>query len=411
MESGWQASWNDQSIIARGLGRSYGDASLGKNMLSTLKNSGIIDLNNDILKAKAGTSLKEILEYIVPKGYFLPVTPGTKYVTLGGAIAADVHGKNHHVDGTIGNFVEGLELISSPGISINCSKNSNSDVFNWTCGGMGLTGVIDQASIRLKKIESNKIVQKIEKGRNLEELLNLFEKNSNAPYSVAWLDSLKAGKNFGRGILYLGHHATTSDLKDQKLMGKMDFRSRSLSSLPFFLPSFAMNKLNNSLFNELFYFKGDSSGLIDLDKYFYPLDAIGNWNRAYGRKGFVQYQMVIPSQHGINGVSQILKEIQKEGLSSFLTVLKFLGDGRGFMSFPIKGYTLAMDFPVRSGLFKKLDRVDAIVHEMGGRVYLAKDSRLNPKNLEKGYPELENFKKFISSNTFSSQLSNRLGIT
>ena len=408
-ESDWKESWLGHNYIARGLGRSYGDASLNDRILSTLDHSGILNLDEQgILNVKGGTSLASILKFIIPKGFFLPVSPGTKYVTIGGAIAADIHGKNHHKDGTIFRYIRSIELFDGEN-NIRCSPSENSELFNWTCGGMGLTGIITQAEIQLKRIESTYIRQKTIKAFNLESLLKAFDQTEQWTYSVAWLDSMAKGKKFGRGILYLGEHAKREEIPETK--EPLKYQDSSLLNFPFFLPSFILNPLTNNIFNKAYFNLTRERQLVGLDPFFYPLDKVGNWNRAYGRRGFLQYQIVIPEGQGLNGVKEILGVMQKNELSSFLTVLKKLGEGRGYMSFPIKGYTLALDFPATKRILNNLHLVDEVVHNMGGRVYLAKDSRLDSENLTRGYPELEDFKKYITGRPFHSRLSNRLGIT
>ncbi len=408
-KSDWEKNWFEKSFISRGLGRSYGDASLYSRVLSMVDHSGVIDFDESgTLAVKAGTSLDEILKFIVPKGFFLPVTPGTKYVTIGGAIAADVHGKNHHKEGTISNFVSSLELFDGKEISP-CSLELNPELFNWTCGGMGLTGVIQSVKLRLKKIETSLIRQNAIKAKDLESLLLAFDENQDWTYSVAWLDSLAKGKSFGRGILYLGEHAEKDEVKNGR--DSIEMKKKFSLNIPFHLPGFILNPISNSLFNKAYFNLSSDKDFIDLDPFFYPLDRVKNWNRAYGSRGFVQYQFVIPENQGIKGVEKVILDLQKRGLSSFLTVLKKLGEGRGFLSFPIKGYTLALDFPARKKILKDLVEIDRVIHEMGGRVYLAKDARLESKYLSKGYERIDDFKQFIRGKRFESSLSKRLGIT
>jgi decaprenylphospho-beta-D-ribofuranose 2-oxidase len=412
IDSLWKVEWKGKPFISRGLGRSYGDASLYRRILSSQKETGILELNpNGSLRVKGGTSIAEILKLIVPKGYFLPVTPGTKFVTIGGAIAADVHGKNHHKEGTIFNFVESLVLWNGQDDPVFCSPEKEAELFNWTCGGMGLTGVILEATIKLRQIETGYINQKVIIGSSLDELLNIFEENKSWDYSVAWLDSLARGKGFGRGLIYLGEHSKKEDHQEQRKSMALNFNPKKKLNIPFFLPRITLNRMSNSFFNKFFFNFSSRRKLIDLDSFFYPLDSISNWNRAYGRSGFLQYQMVIPKDRGLKGLKLILEKLQSEGLSSFLTVLKQFGPGRGFMSFPIQGYTMALDFPASKKNLDKLDKIDDLVHQMEGRIYLAKDSRMKAKYMELGYERLTDFKSFIHEFPFASNLSERLGIT
>lgn len=405
----WKRDWKGMEFIARGLGRSYGDASLFERILNMGSEKGIMDLAEEgTIWAKSGTSLLEIIQYSLPKGYFLPVTPGTKYVTLGGMIAADVHGKNHHIDGTISNFVEEIEIWTPEQGVINCSEDQNSELFNWTCGGMGLTGIIMSAKIRLRRIQTKWIKQQVLKSGSLTKLLDLFENHEKSTYSVAWLDSLASGSNFGRGILYLGEHASEDDVAEK--MRGLTWAPKKKLNVPFHAPSFLLNSFSNRVFNQLYYSFSSERSLVDLDTFFYPLDKISNWNRAYGKRGFFQYQFVIPSQSGVQGVERVLRKLQKEGISSFLTVLKKLGRGRGYMSFPIDGYTLALDFPASRSAKNKLNKVDDMVHEMGGRVYLAKDARMEAAHLRVGYPEHAAFSSFVQPLPFNSNLAQRLKI-
>lgn len=390
-----QDSW-----IARGLGRCYGDSSLGEFILSTTSFNRFLgfDEARGWLTVQAGVSLEDVLKVIVPKGWFLPVTPGTKFVTVGGAIAADVHGKNHHSEGTFSRYVQRFSLLTPAAGLLECSPTQNAEVFWATCGGMGLTGLIIDATFSLKKIQSAYIKEKSIKVKNLDQALEVFEQSMDYTYSVAWLDVLAKGKSLGRSIILNGEHATEADLvKPKHKAAPFTIPNKRKLSVPFFMPSFLMNTLSIKAFNTLFYAKtskGEKTHIIDYDTYFYPLDSIHHWNRVYGRRGFAQYQFVIPPESGVKALVKILEKISKQRFPSFLTVLKWCGEeGQGHLSFPFKGLTLAMDFPRSKSLFPFLNELDKLVLDAGGRLYLTKDSRMNVGMLEETYPRLEQWKE------------------
>lgn len=407
------------TFIPRGNGRCYGDASLEKQTVSTVKFNKALsfDVANGIFKCESGMLLEEVLEIIVPKGWFLPVTPGTKYITIGGAVGSDVHGKNHHVDGSFSNHIVEMELLLANGQYISCSPQHNIDLFEATCGGMGLTGVITTVTFRLKKIETAYIKQKQIKAKNLEEIIELFEKYKDATYSVAWIDCLKKGNGFGRSILILGEHATVDDLPNSKKSNPLYLKPKPKIPFPFTLPSWVLNQFTISIFNFLYYgknFKKVIENVVPYEPFFYPLDAILNWNRGYGKRGFVQYQFVLPLE-AKQGLIEILKKISDKGLASFLAVLKVFGQQESMISFPKEGYTLALDIPIRDGLFEFLDQLDEIVLKYGGRLYMSKDARMHPNVLKAGYPRLEEFKSIVKKYNpdfkIKSIQSDRLGLT
>lgn len=388
-----------EHFIPRGNGRCYGDASLAEETITTTKYDKILafDSANGILECQSGLILDKILEVIVPKGWFLPVTPGTKFISVGGAVGSDVHGKNHHVDGSFSNHIISMELILADGSVTSCSPSHNTDLFEATCGGMGLTGIITKVSFRLKKIESSYIKQKQIKAKNLEEIIRLFEEYSHYTYSVAWIDCLKKGENFGRSILILGEHATVEELPEKLKKDPLKLPAKKSIPFPFNLPSWVLNSFTVKLFNFLYYgknFKREINNVVSYEPFFYPLDAILNWNRGYGKKGFVQYQFVLP-MHAKQGLIEILQRISDKGLGSFLAVLKVFGKQESMISFPTEGYTLALDFPVREGLFEFLDELDKIVLQYGGRLYMSKDARMKPEIMVQGYPRLEEFKAIV----------------
>lgn len=410
------------SFIMRGLGRSYGDASLGKKIYSSLRQNHMISFDPDtgILVAESGISLGEILETFMHRGYFLPVTPGTKYVTLGGAVAADVHGKNHHTEGSFCDHVEYLDLMTPARQIIRCSSRENAEWFQLTRGGMGLTGTILRVALRLKKIETGWIQQRNIKAANFKELCALFEQHRNVTYSVAWVDCLARGKHAGRSILMLGEHAKAEDL--QSAQGRKTqlfpaYRKPGLS-VPFFFPEKILNPLSVKTFNYLYYissFSRDTHFLTTCENYFYPLDSINYWNRIYGKRGFVQYQFVLPFAGGADTMQYLLEKISQKGFASFLAVLKVFGKQEGILAFPMEGYTLALDFPISHGLLEFLNELDAIVLNAGGRIYLAKDARMSAEMFHKSYGDAaiqfrEKLKNLCPENKISSSLSERLQI-
>jgi len=390
---------DNEGFIPRGNGRCYGDASLGNKTISTLKYDKILsfDTVNGIFDCQSGITLDNVLEVIVPKGWFLPVTPGTKFITIGGAVGSDVHGKNHHVDGSFSNHIIEMNLILASGETITCSPELNGDLFEATCGGMGLTGMITRVKFRLKKIESSYIKQKQIKAENLEEVIRLFDEYKHYTYSVAWIDCLKKGEHFGRSILILGEHATLNDLNEKQKQAPLQLPKKKQITFPFNLPSWVLNSFTVKAFNFLYYSKNtkkELNNVVSYEPFFYPLDAILHWNRGYGKKGFVQYQFVLPLE-AKQGLVEILHRISDKGLGSFLAVLKVFGDQQSIISFPKEGYTLALDFPVRDGLFEFLDELDQVVLKYGGRLYMSKDARMKPEVLVAGYPELNKFKEIV----------------
>ena len=386
-------------FIPRGNGRCYGDASLGNRTISTLKYDKILsfDTSNGLFECQSGITLDQVLQVIVPEGWFLPVTPGTKFITVGGAVASDVHGKNHHVDGSFSNHVLELDLVLPSSELVSCSPLQHADLFEATCGGMGLTGIITRVKFRLKKIETTLIRQKQVRASSLDEVIRLFDVHRDYTYSVAWIDCLKKGKNFGRSILLLGEHASLEDLPERFKSNPLKLPSKKQITLPFNFPSWILNRFTVKAFNFLYYgknIKREINNLVSYEPFFYPLDAVLHWNRLYGKKGFVQYQFVLPLE-AKSGLVEILHRIADNGLGSFLAVLKVFGKQDNLISFPREGYTLALDFPVRQGLLEFLDELDRIVLQYGGRLYMSKDARMKPEVLQAGYPGLSRFREIV----------------
>jgi len=409
-------------VIAFGNGRSYGDASLQSNVVLTRRFNKFLSFDEATgsLCCQAGVLLSEILDVFVPRGWFLPVTPGTKQITIGGAIAADVHGKNHHVDGSFGQHIRSMEVMRNDGSVVTCSPQENVDFFKITVGGMGLTGVILNATFTLRKIETAYIREETIRAANLNEIMDLFEASSDWTYSVAWIDCLAKGDAMGRSIMMRGEHATKGELVNLSHKHAPLVPKRGLQlGVPFNFPNFVLNKLTMKTFNWAYYNKcrpGTHQSIVDYNTFFYPLDAIDNWNRIYGKRGFTQYQFVLPKAAGREGMHKILKRITESGLGSFLAVLKLFGEQESFMSFPMAGYTLALDFPISLKAMDLFKELDAMVADYGGRLYLAKDSRMDAEMFEKTYPNAADFRQAIAmlnegETKFESLQSRRIGIT
>jgi len=409
-------------VIARGNGRAYGDAAIGER--STLSTRGLdrmrsFDPETGRLTVEAGVLLSDILDTFVPRGFFPPVVPGTKLVSVGGMIATDVHGKNHHRDGGFGDHLEALTLLLPDGRTLVCSREENPDLFAATIGGMGLTGAIIDATFRLKPVETGWMRQRTLVAQNLEGAMAALQDNAEATYSVAWIDCLAAGAALGRSLIFVAEHATRAELQEMA-PDKAPFPDRKTARLfvPVDLPAFTLNRLTVAAFNRLYFRSGAAKAgaphLVHWDPYFFPLDGVLDWNRIYGRHGFVQHQCVVPAPAAPGVLAEIIGRLSGRGNASFLAVLKQLGRGAGLMSFPMEGYTLSLDLHVTDDVFPLLDEIDRTVTAAGGRLYLAKDARQSRETFEAGYPELGRFKdlrRAIGSEArFASRLSARLGI-
>jgi FAD/FMN-containing dehydrogenase len=384
------------SALPVGMGRSYGDVCLlkdGNLLLTTAMNRLIsFDAETGLLTAEAGITLAQILDFAVPRGFFLPVSPGTKYVTLGGAIANDIHGKNHHVAGTFGRHVTQFELVRSDGSRKLCSPTENPELFAATIGGMGLTGLIPWATLRLKPIVSRMIDYEGIQFHGIDEFLELTEQSKGIEYTVSWVDATSTGSNFARGVFMQGDHSQKRD--------NLTASSKPKLAFPFDAPGFALNNLSVSAFNTLFFHKQIHKRVVSLQDYepfFYPLDKILHWNRMYGRRGFLQFQYVIPWSHAKEGTIAILHEVAKSGLASFLAVLKAFGDvpSPGLMSFPKPGITVALDFPIKPDKsFPLVSRLADMTLEFGGRLYPAKDATMTAAQFQTFYPQWQHFARF-----------------
>lgn len=397
--------------IVRGMGRSYGDTALKERVILSSRFNKMLQFDpiQGIVRCQSGVTLSELIEAFLPRGWFLAVTPGTRFITVGGAIASDVHGKNHHKHGCFSECVISFDLMLSDGEIVECSREKNCELFYATCGGMGLTGVILDASIRLSPVKSAYIRETVLRCQNLEEVFLRFEEHASSTYSVAWIDCLAGGDRQGRSVLMLGEAAER---------GPLDFDLRQKVSVPVDFPGFCLNRFSVSLFNRIYYGASPDfveGRLVPLGKFFYPLDSIGKWNRIYGSRGFCQYQLVLPKESSLEGLQQILERISRSGMGSFLAVLKLLGaQNENYLSFPMEGYTLALDFKVQSKLFPFFDELDRIVLDYGGRLYLAKDSRMSAQVFRRSYPGWERFtelrERYAMNRKFNSLQSIRLEV-
>lgn len=407
--------------IARGMGRSYGDSSLSLDaVISTRRYNRFVrfDESTGVLCCQSGVTIAEILEIFVPRGWFVKVSPGTKFVSIGGAIASNVHGKNHHKVGAFDCGVISFSLLLADGEIVRCSAQENSDLFYATLGGMGLTGVIGEVELQLESVPSAYAHQRTVRCKNLAETMKVFEDNLETTFSVSWIDCLAKGNELGRSLVFLGEMATPEQVKAAK--GNIDphaINQRLKLAIPFDFPSIALNRYTMSAFNKLYYhLPRKDEAIVDLDSYNYPLDAIHGWNKLYGKSGFFQYQCVLPMENSFDGYQEILAKTADFGLASFLAVLKLFGEDAQYLSFPKRGYTLTMDFPARASTLALADELDGIVARHGGRLYLTKDARMKPEVFDATQRrEVDAFlavkNKFDDKNKFCSVQSERLGIT
>ena len=400
-----------QSLLGRGMGRSYGDSALHDCVLNTrhLQHLLAFDATKGSLRCQAGATLDQLLDFLLPRGWFLPVTPGTRFVTVGGAVASDVHGKNHHLHGCFSEYVDELLLGLADGSLLTCSRSEHAELFHATCGGLGLTGLILEVGFRLMPIRSAYVNQTTFKAANLDEALQQFEAQRHKTYSVAWIDCLASGADLGRSLLMVGEHAVG---------GPLHLPRKRRFSVPLDMPAALLNQTSMQAFNNLYYQRvrqTKSKQRIDYQRFFYPLDGIGQWNRLYGKQGFLQYQFVIPKAAGLQGMHSILSRIASSRRGSFLAVLKVFGkQNQNPLSFPLEGYTLALDFKYDSGLLPLLDELDARVLEQGGRIYLTKDARMSEQTFKSSYPGWEQLQavraRYGAQGKFISRQAQRLGL-
>ena len=397
---------NSQLIISGGF-RSYGDSAINDVVVNSVNFDKIIDFNNEngILKVESGATLNEIIKFLIPKGWFLKATPGTKFTTIGGCIASDIHGKEHHKDGCFSENLLSFKLLVNKDKIIEINKQSHLDLFKATCGGMGLTGFIVEAEIQCKKIKSSEIVFEKKINYDLDGVFSCFEKYMNANYSVAWLDTEKKNNNY-RSIFTCGEFSDNSKLKLHK---------NSQISLP--LNFNVINNLTIKIFNN-FYFLFNcifpKKGKTNYENFFYPLDGIKNWYKLYGPEGFFQYQFIVPKNNAKIAILEILNYLNKNNNLSSLAVLKLHGkQNSNYLSFPRSGYSLAMDFPYSEKIKIVFEELDKMVLKHGGKVYLTKDTRLSSYFFKKFYPNYYEIKKVRQKYdifNFNSIQSKRIGI-
>lgn len=409
-------------LVARGLGRAYGDSAInaGGLVLQQRDRRRFLAFDEDAgrLTVEAGASLEDVIEALLPRGWFPGTVPGTKFVTVGGAIAADVHGKNHHADGSFGGFVESFDLLTADGEVRRCSRTEEPELFAATIGGMGLTGVILEATIRLRPVETAYYRQRTERARNLHDMLDRFDAgDEDYRYSVAWLDGIASGQRLGRGILMRANDAARDELPTALRRTAVDPPRRRIRSLPVHLPPWVLNPLSMRAMNTAYHaLHRPGESFVDFDRYFFPLDAVRHWNRGYGRRGFVQYQALLPRESERDGLTAILTAIAASGRASFLSVLKRSGPpGEGLLSFLFPGATLALDLPDTGAPLRRLTRrLDAMLLDHGGRLYLAKDALAAPETIRTMYPRLEEFlavkRRVDPDGVFTSCQARRLGL-
>jgi FAD/FMN-containing dehydrogenase len=402
------------SLLPYGYGRTYGDSCLNDNgtlLLGRGLNRFIsFDPSTGLLACEAGVRFDEILKIFVPRGWFLPTTPGTKFVSVGGAIANDVHGKNHHADGTFGRHVTRLELVRSDGSRMLCSREQNPQWFRATMGGLGLTGLITWAEFRLAPIQSSLIESENIKTRDLEEFFDLSEASEKDwPFIVSWVDVTAKGPKLGRSLFNRGRWAASAK-------GGLKPSPDPLLRLPFDMPGLAINPLTIGLFNKFYYakqFRRVARSLAHFEPFFYPLDGILDWNRGYGKRGFLQWQCLVPWNQGRQAIREILETVASSGKGSPISVLKTCGGmaGEGDLSFMSqRGLTLAMDFPMDGPrTLDLLEKLDAIVRTAGGAVYPGKDARMSAESFKAFFPKWQEFTKFIDPK-FSSSFGRRVGL-
>lgn len=386
-------------VLARGQGRSYGDVGLNSEgvLVDMRRQDHFVSFDplKGILTCEAGVQMGNIIDVVSQQGWFLPVTPGTQHATVGGAIANDVHGKNHHRAGTFGMHVIALEIVRSDGRRLQCSLIENPELFRATIGGMGLTGVITEATIALKRVESPLIAVESQRFDDLDEFLALSAAaDAGFEYTVAWVDAVGPGEKLGRGVFFRANHASAEEAATAIVKPSAEL------SIPFEIPFPLVNTTTVGLFNNRYFqrHKIAERKVVASKPFFYPLDGIRNWNRMYGPRGFFQYQCVVPMEGARERISALLKVASESGWPSFLAVLKLFGKmpSAGCMSFPMEGITLALDFPNHGEpLLAMFDRMDRIVLEAGGRVYAAKDARMSSETFLTNQPELPNFMRQI----------------
>ncbi len=391
------AGANDRGALVRGLGRSYGDAAQnGGGLVLRLAGSAgeaVLDATNHEVTVGGGVSIDDLLRVLVPQGFFVPVTAGTRFVTIGGAIASDIHGKNHHGDGSFGNHVRRLSLLIADGTVIQISPTERPELFWATIGGMGLTGIVIDATVHVLPIETSRCIVDTTRAHDLDHILTLMEEGDHRyRYAVAWIDLMAKGRHLGRSVLSRGDHATLEQLPESDRDGARSYHPKILASVPPIVPISALNRLTIKAFNEMWFRKSPqyrTGELQSIPQYFHPLDMVGAWNLTYGPHGFVQYQILIPFGEE-NSLRRIVERLASSGAASFVTVLKRFGTSNPApLSFPAPGWTLTLDIPAGTrGLAAMLHELDVVVLDAGGRHYMAKDSHTTPTAIKRGYPRL-----------------------
>jgi decaprenylphospho-beta-D-ribofuranose 2-oxidase len=414
-----------RGALVRGLGRSYGDAAQNAGglvfRLFGSAHQAVIDEAKATVTVPAGVSIDELLRVIVPRGWFVPVTPGTRFVTIGGAIASDIHGKNHHVDGSFGNHVRSLTLLLADGSQVKIGPRRRPELFWATVGGMGLTGVILEATFSLLPIETSRMSVDTTRVPDLDTLFTaMSEGDDNYRYSVAWIDPQAKGRHLGRSVLTRGEHARLDQLDARAINRPLDYAPRQFATVPPVIPPMGfINHATVAAFNEVWFRKAPlwrEAEMQSIASFFHPLDMVGAWNRIYGNRGMVQYQFVVPfgEEHTMRTV---IERLSASGAPSFLAVLKRFGAGNAApLSFPAPGWTLALDVPSGArGLGDLLHGLDRLVLDAGGRHYFTKDAHTTPDAVRRGYPRLDEWKAVRNSvdphGRWQSDLSRRLCLT
>ncbi|KAA9166860.1 FAD-binding oxidoreductase [Amycolatopsis acidicola] len=414
----------ERGVLARGLGRSYGDTAQNAGGLvvdmTALNRIHSIDPDSALVDLDAGVSLDQLMKAALPHGLWVPVLPGTRQVTIGGAIANDIHGKNHHSEGSFGNHVVSMDLLTANGqVRTLTPEGPEAELFWATVGGVGLTGIIVRAKIRMIRTETAYFYADLDRTENLDETIELFKNGSDDKYtySSAWFDSISTGPKLGRAAFGRGSLATVDQLPPDLQADPLKFDAPQLATLPDIFPNGLANKLTFGMIGELYFRKTPKHAhgkIQNLTQFYHILDLFGEWNRAYGSKGFLQYQFIVPLE-AEGEFRRIVQRIADSGHVSFLNVIKRFGEGnRAPLSFPMPGWNICVDFPIKKGLGAFCNELDARVLEMGGRLYTAKDSRTSAETFAKMYPRLDEWRKVRHSvdpeGVFASDMSRRLGL-
>lgn len=412
-----------RGALARGLGRSYGDAAQnGGGLVMRLAgdaHAAVLHESRSEVTVGAGVSIDDLLRALVPRGFFVPVTPGTRFVTIGGAVASDIHGKNHHLEGSFGNHVRRMSLLLADGTVAELSPSEQPELFWATIGGMGLTGVILDVTINVLAIETSRCIVDTTRAHDLDHVMTLMEEGDDRyRYAVAWIDLMARGRHLGRSILSRADHATVDQLTEAGRRSPRDYSPAVLASVPPIVPISALNRVSVKAFNEAWFRKAPlyrTGELQTIPQYFHPLDMVGAWNQAYGPRGFVQYQILIPFGEE-DALRRVVERLASSGTASFVTVLKRFGAANPApLSFPAPGWTITLDIPAgTNGLAAMLHELDHVVLDAGGRHYMAKDSHTTPDAIRRGYPRLAEWQAIRDradpDGVWQSDLGRRLGL-